>query len=525
MRRPTIRRSGLFTTGRLLAATLIVVAAAGAIAPASHTGAWFTDSESRSGNSLGSATLGAPQNFRNSWSASTGNTLSWDSATSQTWATANNVTSGITYRVTRHVGSYPAKDLYTGSDTSFTDPNPSGRHLRYSRVSAGMKHTLAIDENGYVWAWGYNGKGAFGDGTTTSTDTPQKTILPTGRTAIQIAAGNMWSAALLDDGTVWTWGYNVGNLGIGNTDNQVLPQLVTFPDGVRITSLGQILGDTQTMFVIDQNGAVWDWGINSNGQLGDGSTENTTRPHVIPDLRVLYLSSMGAHVIAEGTDGSVWSWGDGSDSQVGDHRYQDRLTPYRVAMPSAAGRIEQVSSGGTFSVALDTNGAIWAWGAINVDGWSQPTDPMLLSPPRLPSGVKATQVATGPAMATANPYYFIPSLLVRLSNGAMLQYDIDDDEGVLRYNLVLDGHFITELSVGGAQRVARTTDQSTSGLYFWTISSSGKQSDAGVVWSPVICPYMTRKASDGSCVWDGQLSYSVDYQYGPWRSDYSGLVL
>ncbi|PNW08717.1 hypothetical protein C1632_12975 [Microbacterium testaceum] len=524
MRPPTHRRFGLFTARKLLATTLIVVAVAGVISPTSATGAWFTDAKSVPGNSLTSATLDAPRNFRNTWSSSSGNTLSWDSATSQAWATANNVTSGITYRVTRHVGSYPARDLYTGSDTSFTDPNPRGRNLRYSQVSAGQKHTLAIDENGYIWAWGYNGKGAFGDGTTTSTDTPQKTVLPTGRTAIQIATGNMWSAALLDDGTVWTWGYNVGNLGIGNTDNQVLPQLVEFPNGVRITSLGQILGDSQTMFVIDQNGAVWDWGMNDRGQLGDGSTNNTTRPHVIPDLRVRYLSSMGAHVIAEGTDGSVWSWGDGSDGQVGDHRYQQRLTPYRVAMPSAAGRVEQVSSGGTYSVVLDSNGAIWMWGSIKVGASSQ-LDPTAISTPRLPSGVQAAQVATGPDMPTANPSYFIPSVLIGLSNGAMLQYDIDDDNGVLRYNLVLDGHFITELSVGGAERVARTTDQSTSGLYFWTISSSGKQSDAGVVWSPVICPYMTRKASDGSCVWDGQLSYSVDYQYGPWRSDYSGLVL
>jgi len=525
MRRPTIRRSGLFTTGRLLAATLIVVAAAGAIAPASHTGAWFTDSESRSGNSLGSATLGAPQNFRNSWSASTGNTLSWDSVTSQTWATANNVTSGINYRVTRHVGSYPPKDLYTGSNTSFTDPNPSGRHLRYARVSAGLKHTLAIDENGYVWAWGYNGKGAFGDGTTTSTDTPQRTILPSGRTAVQIATGNMWSAALLDDGTLWMWGYNVGNLGIGNTDNQVLPQRVMFPDGVRVGSLGQILGDSQTMFVIDQNGAVWAWGMNTDGQLGDGSVDSTTRPHVIPDLRVLSISSMGSHVIATGWGGSVWSWGDGGDGQVGDHRYQDRLRPYQVAMPSTAGRIVQVSSGGDYSVALDNSGAIWVWGAIAVGERTQSLDPVLLPTPRLPSGVQPTVIATGPKMSTWNPYWFIPSVLVVLSNGAMLQYDVVDDEGVLRYNLVLDGHFIVDVSVGGAQRVARTTDQSTSGLYFWTISSSGEQSDAGVVWSPVICPYMTRKASDGSCVWDGQLSYSVDYQYGPWRSDYSGLVL
>lgn len=525
MRTPTHRRFGLFTARKLLVTTLIVVAAAGVISPTSATGAWFTDAKSVAGNSLTSATLDAPRNFRNSWSSSSGNTLSWDSATSQTWATANNVTSGITYRVTRHVGSYPAEDLYTGSDTSFTDPNPSGRHLRYSKVSAGQQHTLAIDENGYVWAWGYNGKGAFGDGTTTSTDTPQKTILPSGRTAVQIATGNMWSAALLDDGTLWMWGYNVGNLGIGNTDNQVLPQRVRFPDGVEVSSLGQIVGDSQTMFVVDQNGAVWNWGKNDHGQLGGSSGGDTTTPHVIPDLRVRSVSSMAGHVIAEGKNGGVWSWGRGEDGQVGDGRYQDRLTPYQVSMPSAAGRIVQVSSGGTYSVALSENGSIWMWGSIKV-GDAKRMTPSVIDTPRLPTGVQIYEIATGPDMATASPYYFIPSVLFRLSNGAMLQYDVDDDErGVIRYNLVLDGHFITGLSVGGAQRVARTADDSTSGLYFWTISSKGEQSGAGVVWSPIICPYMTRKSSDGSCVWDGQLSYSVDYQYGPWRSDYSGLVL
>jgi len=523
MRRPIIRRHGLFTTGTLLLAMLIVLGAASAVSPPSQTGAWFADAKSVAGNSLTSATLDAPQNFRNSWSSSSGNTLSWNSATSQSWATANNVTSGITYRLTRHVGSYPAKDVYSGSATSFTDPNPRGRNLRYRQVSAGQKHTLAIDENGYIWAWGYNGKGAFGDGTTISTDVPQKTILPAGRTAIQIATGNMWSAALLDDGTVWMWGYNVGNLGIGNTTNQEYPQRVIFPDGVRITSLGQIIGDTQTMFVIDQNGAVWDWGDNSDGQLGDGSVDSTTTPHVIPDLRVRFISSMGNHVIALGKNGAVWSWGEGSDGQVGDHRYQDRLEPYQVDMPSAASRIRQVASGGDYSLALDDDGDIWAWGAIAVGRMSSSMDPVLLPTPRLPNGVQAAELATGPKMGTWNPYWFIPSVLVVLSNGAMLQYDIENDKGILRYNLVLDGNFITGVSVGGAQRVALTTDQSNSGLYFWTLSDKGDQSGAGVVWSPIICPYMTTKSSDGSCVWDGKLSYTVDYQYGPWRSDSSGL--
>jgi len=523
MRLPTVRRSGLFTTGRFLAAALIVVAAAGVIAPASQSGAWFTDAKSLAGNSLKSATLGAPQNFRDTWSSSTGHTLTWDSATSQTWATANNVTSGINYRVTRHVGTYPTKDFYTGSATSYTDPNPTGRDLRYSRVSAGQRHTLAIDENGYVWAWGYNGKGAFGDGTTTSTNTPQRTILPSGRTARQIATGNMWSAALLDDGTVWMWGYNVGNLGIGNTDNQVLPQRVIFPNGVEITSLGQILGDSQTMFVIDQNGAVWNWGMNDHGQLGGSSNGNTTTPHVIPDLRASFVSSMGGHVIAMGTDNTVWSWGRGDDGQVGDHRYQDRYSPYRVAMPSTAARIKQVSSGGTYAVALGDDGALWMWGGANVGGDPNPLDPTRISTPRLPNGVQATQVATGPETPSANPSYSTAGVLVGLSNGALLQYEVDDNRGNLRYNGVLDGKFITGLSVGGAERVALTSDQSTSGLYFWSYNDSGEQSAAYPVWSPTVCPYSTRR-SGSSCVWDGTLSYSVDYTYGPWLSDWSGLT-
>lgn len=114
--------------------------------------------------------------------------------------------------------------------------------LNIVQVSAGSTHTLALDKNGHVWAWGYNGNGALGDGSNTNRnyavqvrkpDSPPDPN-PTYLADIErISAGgdgtSNFSTAVAKDGTIYTWGYNTsGQLGIGNDNNPTnrLPQVV-----------------------------------------------------------------------------------------------------------------------------------------------------------------------------------------------------------------------------------------------------------------------------------------------------------
>ena len=98
-------------------------------------------------------------------------------------------------------------------------------------VSAGDSHVLALDRQGNVWAWGSNKSGALGDGTTSDRKTPIKVKLGNGSGSltniIYISAGSRHSMAIDRDGNIWVWGDNTeGKLGIGDTNNRLYPTLI-----------------------------------------------------------------------------------------------------------------------------------------------------------------------------------------------------------------------------------------------------------------------------------------------------------
>ncbi|MZG88400.1 RCC1 repeat-containing protein, partial [Staphylococcus aureus] len=89
-------------------------------------------------------------------------------------------------------------------------------------IAGGVYHTIALKSDGTVWAWGYNGYGQLGDGSTTNRSTP---VQVSGLTdVIAIAGGYYHTIALKSDGTVWAWGHNEGGqLGDGSTTNRSTP--------------------------------------------------------------------------------------------------------------------------------------------------------------------------------------------------------------------------------------------------------------------------------------------------------------
>jgi hypothetical protein len=116
-----------------------------------------------------------------------------------------------------------------------------------------------------VWAWGNNGNGQLGDGTTASRDSP---VQVSGlRAVVGIATRGFYSLALRSDGTVWAWGYNgQGQLGDGTTAERHTPVQVSGLSGVVASS-----GGGSHSLVLKSDGTVWAWGYNYYGQLGDGT--------------------------------------------------------------------------------------------------------------------------------------------------------------------------------------------------------------------------------------------------------------
>ncbi|WP_431047992.1 CAP domain-containing protein [Streptomyces sp. P1-3] len=114
-------------------------------------------------------------------------------------------------------------------------------------------------------------------------------------------------------------------------------------------------------------GQAWAWGNNKWGELGDGSTNARHTPvPVVKSPRgpafdeVAAISAGSSHSLAVKTDGTVWAWGDNNDGELGDGTTTDRLTPHQV--PGLSGVVD-VAAGWNHSLALTADSLVWAWGA------------------------------------------------------------------------------------------------------------------------------------------------------------------
>ena len=230
-----------------------------------------------------------------------------------------------------------------------------------SDVSAGPMHTVALKQDGTVWAWGSNLAGQVGDGTSTDRTTPVQTQGLTGATAV--GAGGFFTMALKQGGSVWAWGANkFGQLGDGTTTDRKTPVQVKGLTGV-ITA---IAAGYDYGLAVRQDGSVWAWGNNSLGQLGDGTTSNRSAPVQVQGLSGVKAvsGSVGGHSVALKNDGTVWAWGYNFFGQLGDGSETNRSTPAQVKGLSG---VMAVSAGLGHSIAVKQDGTVWAWGS-NVFG-------------------------------------------------------------------------------------------------------------------------------------------------------------
>ena len=233
------------------------------------------------------------------------------------------------------------------------------------QVAAGNSHSLALTSDGSVWAFGDNGRGELGNGTTTNSDVPVQVPGVAGVT--QIAAGNGFSLALTSNGNVLTWGDDsYGELG---GDYAGLGYSTTPVQVKGLTGVTQIAAGGQFSLALRSDGTVWAWGRNDSGQLGNGTTTNSAVPVQVTGLsRVTQIAAGSDSAMAALTKGfittltTVWTWGGNDDGQLGDGTLASRTTPEQVSgidVPNVRG----ISAGDGFSMVLGSDGTVWAWGA------------------------------------------------------------------------------------------------------------------------------------------------------------------
>ena len=269
-----------------------------------------------------------------------------------------------------HVRAWGANWLGQLGDGTYADsstPVQASSLGGVAAIAAGEAHTLALKIDGTVWAWGYNGSGQLGDGTNTGSSTPIQVKDPSDLTTFltgvaAIAAGAAHSVAL-KNGAVWAWGDNrFGQLGDGTTTDSTTPVHVSSLSGITA-----VAGGFFHTVALRNDGTVWTWGDNEYGQLGDGTTINSSIP-----VQVLSLSGVAAiaaaygHTVALKNDGTVWAWGWNGTYQLGDGTYADSTTPLQVKDPSDPSifltGVTAIAAGQYHTVALKNDTTVWAWG-------------------------------------------------------------------------------------------------------------------------------------------------------------------
>src|SRR5579872_4197543 len=165
-----------------------------------------------------------------------------------------------------------------------------------------------------LWAWGYNGYGQLGDGTSTDHHSPEQ--IGTDANWAQVSAGGLnFTVAIKTEGTLWAWGFNNdGELGDGTTTGRDSPeQIGTDTNWAQVSA-----GDSDTL-AVRTDGSLWGWGFNGNGQLGDGTTTGRNSPEQVgTDINWAQVSAGYSHTLAIKTDGTLWAWGFNGDGELGD---------------------------------------------------------------------------------------------------------------------------------------------------------------------------------------------------------------
>jgi alpha-tubulin suppressor-like RCC1 family protein len=247
------------------------------------------------------------------------------------------------------------------ADTATTDP------AELYTLSAGPVHTAAIKTDGTLWTWGFNTSGQLGDNTSTQRNSPVTTFLG-GTNWKQVSAGNIHTAAVKTDGTLWTWGSNTSaQLGDNTTTARSTP-VTTFAGG---TNWKQVSCGTNHTAALNDNGTnkiLYVWGDDAYGQLG------TNR--ISPDIRVLETFAGGTnwkqvacgyrHTAAVKTDGTLWTWGRNAYGILGIFNgFGQRTTPVQTF--AGGTNWKQVACTRDTTAAIKTDGTLWVWGT-NTNG-------------------------------------------------------------------------------------------------------------------------------------------------------------
>lgn len=289
--------------------------------------------------------------------------ISWQATNLPEWLSLD----GLTGVLTGHPElSFAGNYSFNVEASRGTDSYPSsysitvgGEVLEAVQVSSGLGHTCAVTRSGELKCWGAGNHGRLGHGGTNNLRVPGPVAI-LGNDVASVSAGSMHTCAVTTGGALYCWGRNqYGQLGDGTAQDRLIPTMVLgLSSGVVSVSAGN--DHTCAMMA---TGAVQCWGSNQYGQLGTGNNINRTSPTPVVNL------SPGAKQISVGqsfscavlNDGSARCWGWNGNGQLGDGTTTLSNSPVEVSV--LGNNVAKIDASLHSTCAVTVSGGAYCWGS------------------------------------------------------------------------------------------------------------------------------------------------------------------
>lgn len=239
----------------------------------------------------------------------------------------------------------------------------------------GGSHSLALSPVGSLAAWGSGLKGVLGIGRS-PTDSPVPLAVNAdgalrGKNVVAIRPGRDFTMVLCNDGTLAAWGSNTaGQLGLDRNGGYSAPQSVPPRGALAGRSVVSVATGRDFTLALCTDGSLFAWGLNADGQLGDGSNLNRLSPvavdrsGILAGKQVIAIAAGDHHSFALCSDGTVAAWGRNTDGQLGDNQLVSRNRPVAVDVTGILGGKSVVSliAGADHTLAACSDGTLVGWG-------------------------------------------------------------------------------------------------------------------------------------------------------------------
>ncbi|CAH1128754.1 unnamed protein product [Ceutorhynchus assimilis] len=226
-------------------------------------------------------------------------------------------------------------------------------------IASGGAHSAAITASGHLYTWGKGRYGRLGHGDSEDQLKPKLVEALVGYKVVAVAcgSGDAQTLCVTDDDNVWSWGDgDYGKLGRGGSDGCKLPMKIESLAGLGVN---RVECGSQFSIALTRSGSVYTWGKGDYHRLGHGTPEHVRRPKKVSALqgkKIISIASGSLHCVACSDEGEVFTWGDNDEGQLGDGTTNGAIRPRSITtFEGNIKKITNVACGSAHTLAWSTD--------------------------------------------------------------------------------------------------------------------------------------------------------------------------